>query len=206
MRILLVLLLFIGLARAASAQLNQGPHAGTVSLGLRSSFSFFNSHERNDPGQGVGGQFRIRLGNRVSTDWFYDYLTARIGHFAHRQDQHIGWSVLFYLKDPGAGQPFVQPYVLAGHCFDYTRQIETGNPANAAERWSSAVQGGAGVHLNLTPFSDVSLVGQYMMHLGTDVHAHLHDGQVEFHKEKGGGMEGHLLVHVSYNLKLFRAW
>ena len=74
------------------------------------------------------------------------------------------------------------------------------------ERWSSAVQGGAGVHFNLSPRLDLSVVGQYMVHLGTDVHADVHDGVVHFHEEKGASLEGHLLFHVGINYKIADLW
>lgn len=184
---------------------NERP-AGMVSVGGRSSVSLFNGHEAGGTGLGIGGQFRVRLAERVNTDWFYDYFTSPVGSFAHRQDQHIGWSVLFYVREPARAKRFLQPYILAGHCFDYTRQQANNDPSNFAERWSSAVQAGLGTHFNLTDRTDLSLVSQYMIHLGTDVHAHEHDGEVEFHKEKGGSLEGHLLIHLSFNYKLFRAW
>ncbi|MBK7383147.1 MAG: hypothetical protein IPI81_07390 [Flavobacteriales bacterium] len=183
---------------------------GMVSVGGRSSISLFNGAANNSAGTGVGGQFRIRIADRVNTDWFYDYFRSSIGDYAHRQDQHVGWSVLFYLRDPvlsGAeGRQFIQPYLLAGHCFDYTKQQANNDPGNFAERWSSAAQAGLGTHFNLTDRMDLSLVGQYMIHLGTDVHAEREDDEVVFHKERGSSLEGHLLFHVSFNFKLFHAW
>jgi len=100
----------------------------------------------------------------------------------------------------------LQPYLVAGHCFDHTLQLANADAANRAERWSSAVQAGAGTHVNLSERFDLSLAGQYMIHLGTDVHADEHDGRVEFHHEQGGSLEGHLLVHLSFNYKLFSLW
>ncbi|WKZ67528.1 MAG: hypothetical protein QY325_06285 [Flavobacteriales bacterium] len=184
----------------------RGGPGGTLSLGGRSAISLFNDGHGGAPGLGTGGQFRIRLSERVNTDWFYDYLAGPAGTGAHRIDQHIGWSALYYLRASRPAQPFFQPYVLAGHCFDYTRQRANNDPANQAERWSSAVQAGLGAHFNLTPRWDISTVVQYMSHLGTDVHAEEHDGEVHFHQEKGGSLEGHLLLHLSFNYKLLDAW
>ncbi len=200
-------LLFIAfLLGGATVQAQDEKQAGTVSVGGRSTFSFFNDGDASSAGSGVGGQFRIRLGDRVNTDWYYDYLTAPICNYAHRQDQHIGWSVLFYVLPTATKRQLFQPYVLAGHCFDYTRQMANADAKNNAERWSSAVQAGIGTHINLTDRFDLSVVGQYMIHLGTDVHADQHDGRVEFHQEKGGSLEGHLLANLSFNYKLFHAW
>jgi hypothetical protein len=48
-------------------------------------------------------------------------------------------------------------------------------------RGSSAVQAGAGLHLNLSERLDLSFTTQYMMHLGKDIHAHVHeDGEEHF--------------------------
>jgi len=198
-------LLVLGLAALAQAELSKHDRPGTISVGGRSSMSFFNDGG-SGRGTGVGGQFRIRLAPRVNTDWFYDYFTSPIGDLAHRQDQHIGWSVMFYLREPGETRQFFQPYVLAGHCFDHTRQQANTDRNVRVKRWSSAVQVGAGTHFNLTERTDLSLVSQYMIHLGTHVHAHEHDGVIEFHKEKGSSLEGHLLFHLSFNYKLFNAW
>lgn len=179
---------------------------GTVSLGVRSSFSFFSSGTQGVPGTGAGGQIRVRISDRVNTDWFYDYFTGSAGRLAHRQDQHIGWSVMFYPLKPVPERRLLQPYVVAGHCFDHTFQQAIDDASNYAERWSSAVQAGLGTHINVTDRADFSLVCQYMIHLGTDVHAEEHDGAVEFHEEPGADLEGHLLLHLSFNYKIADLW
>jgi len=180
---------------------------GVVSLGLRTSGSFFNGGDGANRSTGVGGQIRIRISERVNTDWFYDYFSGNIGDHARRTDQHIGWSVLFYLQDPSAKARLLQPYILAGHCFDGTFQVANNDPDNRAERWSSAVQAGIGTHINLSPRTDISVVSQYMIHLGSDVHTYQHsDGEVMFEQHSHASLEGHLLLHLSFNYKLFRAW
>lgn len=199
-------LLLLGLTACAQPLVMKNGRSGIISVGGRSSFSFFNGGDAGGSGRGIGGQFRIRLSERVNTDWFYDHLTSPIGDFAHRQDQHIGWSVLFYLCEPTGTRRFLQPYLLAGHCFDYSKQQANADEDNFAERWSSAVQAGLGTHFNITDRADISLVGQYMIHLGTDVHAEEHEGAVAFRQEDGASLEGHLLVHLSFNYQLFDAW
>ncbi|HEY1040891.1 MAG TPA: hypothetical protein VGF30_15860, partial [Bacteroidia bacterium] len=73
--------------------------SGQFSLGVRNTTSLFT--DAGSPGTGFGGQFRIRMGKRVNTDWFADYLTTDLDGLGYRRDGHIGWSVLFYLgKDP----------------------------------------------------------------------------------------------------------
>ena len=182
----------------------KGSRSGLFSLGMRSTVSMFNGHDDESNGFGVGGQFRLQFADRVNSDWFFDYIQSDIGDFANRTDYHIGWSVLYYpLKNT---LPKIQPYILAGHCFDRTEIMEVGNRSNSILRWSSAAQVGLGVHFNLTPRFDLSVVGQYMLHLGNEVGAHQHEGVVEFHHESGSSMEGHLLFHVGVNYKIADLW
>ena len=180
-------------------------NSGTFSLGMRTTYSMFNGHHDESNGMGVGGQFRIRFADRVNSDWFFDYLQSDIGDYASRTDYHIGWSVLYYPLSYTQSK-LVQPYVLAGHCFDYTNIVANADRTNNIERWSSAVQGGLGMHFNLTPKFDISVVGQYMMHLGNEIDAHMHNNTVEFHEVKGTSMEGHMLFHVGINYKIGQLW
>jgi opacity protein-like surface antigen len=198
------ILLFVPFLSYAQPMNYKGNQGGTVSLGVRSTVSGFNSHHDEGVGTGIGGQFRIQFADRVNSDWFFDYMKSDIGDYASRTDYHIGWSVLYYLrKNP---TPIVRPYLLAGHCFDYTYMVANNDRTNYAERWSSAVQAGAGVHFNITERLDLSVVGQYMMHLGNEVGAHTHDGVVDFHDHQGTSMEGHLLFHVGINYKIADLW
>ena len=162
MRILIALLFLLPLVSHSQIMNDKGGPGGRLSLGLRSTFSTFNSHEEESNGIGVGGQFRIQFADRVNSDWFFDFIQSDIGNFATRTDYHIGWSVLYYLVKPKWGRlewstfgdaPFqrLRPYVLAGHCFDYTRLVSNFDNNNLIERWSSAVQAGAGTHVNLSP-------------------------------------------------------
>src|SRR5690554_3129409 len=123
-----ILISFAFLSTALFSQdLNiKGGRGGLVSLGLRSTISSFNGdHERMSIG--AGGQFRIQLADRVNTEWFLDYLPAT-NEYTRRNDLHIGWSVMFYwFKNP---TPIVQPYVVAGHCFDFSKQFELSDRNN----------------------------------------------------------------------------
>jgi len=199
------IVLFVILSSCSFAQeLNvKGGRGGIFSFGQRTTLSTFNGdHER--PAVGLGGQLRLQLSDRVNTEWFMDYLPVT-NEYTRRNDLHIGWSVMFYLLNNPT--PKVQPYILAGHCFDRTLQTELADRTNKIERWSSAVQGGLGVHFNLTQRFDVSISSQYMIHLGTDIHSHVEeDGSVEFEKHKGGSLEGHLLTSLTLNYKLADLW
>jgi len=201
-----LLLIFCLLALNSFAQpLNiKNNNGGIFSLGVRTTISTFNHGNIGNTGTGVGGQFRLQFADRVNSDWFFDYITSDIEDFASRTDYHIGWSVLFYPTKKLDG--LIKPYILAGHCFDYTRLVDNANQNNFIERWSSAVQGGAGMHINLTPRLDLSVVSQYMIHLGTHIDAHAHNGVIEFHSQKGSSLEGHLLFHVGINYKIADLW
>jgi hypothetical protein len=198
--LLVCILLSAGMSEAQPLKPN-GP-GGTLSFGQRTTFSTFD-HGKERSALGLGGQFRIRLSERVNTEWFLDYLPAT-NDYTRRTDYHIGWSVLYYPFT--TGRELFVPYVLAGHCFDYTRHTDLSDPDNGIERWSSAVQGGIGTHVNLSERLDLSISSQYMIHLGTDVHTHVSDGQVEFGQHEGGSFEGHLLFTVSFNYKFADLW
>ena len=181
--------------------------SGYFSLGVRNTVSAFSDDGAN--GFGYGGQFRIRVLQGVNTDWFADYITTDIGGVARRVDEHIGWSVLAYPFNNQMVKGKITPYILAGHCFDYTK-VSMNNSSYYKDKWSSAVQAGLGAHYNVTDRMDVSLTCQYMMHLGYDVHAEvfLIDGQknVLIMKEPTRGIEGHLLINMSLNVRLFDMW
>lgn len=203
MKLLLIFCLFAFSVFAQPLKIKNN-NGGLFSLGVRTTISTFNHGEFGNTGMGTGGQYRLQFAERINTDWFFDYITGSIGDFAHRTDYHIGWSVIFYPTKRSDVR--IRPYVLAGHCFDYTRIVDNSNRDNFVERWSSAVQGGAGMHINLTPRMDLSIVSQYMIHMGTHVDAHEHHGEVEFHSEKGASMEGHLLFHFGINYKIADLW
>jgi len=169
-------------------------------------------------GSGVGGQFRLRFSDAVNTDWFFDYITSDILNYAHRTDYHIGWSVLFYpinnldyFRQKEEFKPKFRPYILAGHCFDYSKIEAKVSPLDgpmSAERWSSAVQAGLGTHLELSPSFDISLTGQYMIHLGNHIETEYDftTGALSFHEHKGASLAGHVLVTLSLNYKIAKLW
>ncbi|NBV08079.1 MAG: hypothetical protein EBS09_03095 [Flavobacteriia bacterium] len=190
--------------------------SGMLTIGIRSTLSAFNDQQNEMPGKGIGGHARLRLSKQINTDWFFDYITSDILNYAHRTDYHIGWSVLYYplseLKCYRIQQtkykPLFRPYVVAGHCFDYSLIQDKADINHFAERWSSAVQAGLGTHFEITPRFDVSLTAQYMFHLGNHIHIDYDfDTQVlEFHEEKGALQSGHLLINLSLNYKIAKLW
>src|SRR6476620_6775233 len=113
----ILLFLLIPFMSAAQEQLDK--ESGYFQLGVRNTVSAFS--DDGATGFGYGGQFRIRVLSRVNTDWFADYITTDIAGLARREDLHIGWSVLTYPFNYQTTKGKVTPYILAGHCFDYTK-------------------------------------------------------------------------------------
>lgn len=181
--------------------------SGQFFLGVRSTSSLFT--DAGTPGSGIGGMFRIRMGKRVNTEWFADYLTTNLQNLGYRRDGHIGWSVLFYLSKEPMQAKKLSPFLIAGHCFDYTKVYVLADKKNE-DRWSSAVQMGIGTHYNLTEKFDVSLTAQYMSHLGADLHSHIEEDRgvkkLEIEKHGSAGLEGHVLLTLSLNYRLGNLW
>lgn len=180
---------------------------GQVSLGLRNTISLFNHGDPREIGTGVGGHFRLQVVNRVNTEWYADVFLSNIQNKAHRADYHIGWSVMLYLIDTKAFERKWTPYVVTGHCFDWTTITINGKNGDSRTRFSSAIQAGVGCHYNVTPRFDISLTTQYMFHLGKELHAHENEeGVMEIEEHKHAGWEGHLLISISANYKIFKLW
>jgi len=180
---------------------------GNFSLGIRNTLSTFNHGNWGQIGTGIGGQFRLQLAERVNTEWYADMIANRIENLANRYDYHIGWSVMYYLLHPRGFQRKLTPYIVAGHCFDLTQIRLNGEKKPAHSRWSSAVQMGMGCSYNITPKFDLTLVSQYMLHLGNELHAHPEaDGHLHIEEHKNAGWEGHLLFTLSLNYKFLKLW
>jgi hypothetical protein len=192
--------LFFLRTAAQNAEAPKKNNAGWFTLGARSTMSAFSDE---GVGLGTGGSFRIQLSNQVNTDWFADYITINIKDKVRSDYYHIGWSVLFYpIKNPKV----VQPFVLAGHCFDYNKITIINDPAVSADRWGSAVQAGLGTHFNLTDRFDVTLMTQYMIHLTTDLRTDIGADHITIIEDKSTTLHGHLLTTVSLNYKIGKLW
>lgn len=176
-------------------------YSGLFSLGSRTTLSAFNAHSQTAT-LGFGGDFRIQLADRVSTDWFADYLPSADG-VTKREDFHIGWSVMYYLR---GNTNIIQPYVVAGHCFDYSKFTEIANQQNSLARLSSAVQGGLGLQFNCTNRLSINLSSQFMGHLGKEIHEHVHDNVPKYEIVSTNQFEGHLLITVGVTYKIVDLW
>lgn len=179
-------------------------NSGWFSLGGRSTLSLF---DLDGTGLGTGGQFRIQLNKRVNTDWFADYITINMKEGVRSTYYHIGWSVLYYPFEELRYPRLVQPYLLAGHCFDYNEKTAINTPSISKSRWGSAVQAGIGTHFNLSKRFDLSLTAQYMIHLTKELIVEEHEaGDIQIIEHAHSSLEGHLLTTISLNYKLFRLW
>ena len=177
--------------------------SGQVSIGMRTTYSFF---DHDGGGLGTGGQFRIRFARAVNTDWYADYINI-IGENNIRSEYfHIGWSVLDYPFSQHTVPQKIQPYILAGHCFDYNRKSLINRPSQTLDRWGSAVQAGLGAHYNLSSRFDISLTCQYMWHLTHELEADFEGEEAHIHETENHSLEGHMLATLSVNYKLFRLW
>jgi hypothetical protein len=178
---------------------------GMVSLGTRNTFSMFNDDKAI--GKGIGGQYRIQLTRKLGSEWFLDYISSKNGTITFRNDYHIGWSVMYYPLPDNGKDRIIQPYILAGHCFDYSRVMEQKNRSNYAARWSMAAQTGLGTHINITDRLDCSVSGQYMLHFGKDIETSIDDkSTVMIEKKNTSTPDGHLLLSVGFNYKFFHLW
>lgn len=179
--------------------------SGTFSLGTRNTFSIF-SDDDNTIGKGIGGQFRLQVGPRMNTEWYFDYITSKNDSYTYRNDYHIGWSVMLYSKSNYRFDRLLQPYLITGHCFDYSKVTQQNLKSNSANRLSMATQAGLGTHINITGNLDCSLSGQYMVHFGKDIETTVNGDEVVIEKKNISQPDGHLLFTLSFNYKFFRLW
>ena len=184
--------------------------AGNFSIGMRSTLSIFDHDKEAKIGYGAGGQYRVQILDRLNTEWFLDYLQQDLGSSAFRKDVHIGWSLMFYpwlIKNKEKIQ-VIKPYLVAGHCFDWS-ELKVKDYRNISGRkFGSAVQFGIGTHINLSKKLDFTILSQYMIHLGKDVHL-TYDQSTHTHgiaKENHTTPYGHLLITMGVNYKLFKLW
>ena len=81
--------------------------------------------------------------------------------------------------------------------------MEQGNRSNYADRWTMATQAGIGTHFNITNRFDCSLSAQYMLHFGKEIETSGQKGNLIIEKQNHSAPDGHLLVSLSFNYKLF---
>lgn len=200
-------LLLLPLCIQAQVESEYPRQTGNFSLGTRSIVSLFNHGDLKSMGYGIGGHFRIQPAERINTEWFYDYISSSFNKQAYRYDNHIGWSVMFYLINTHAFQRPVTPYIMAGHCFDWTRITISGKPEMTRKKFSTAVQAGVGANFNITTRLDMTLAAQYMMHIGKELHLEKDaEGSYFIEEVKNPGWEGHLLISLSLNYKFLKLW
>jgi opacity protein-like surface antigen len=209
-KMIIGLALLLTISQAQSK--DRAPEAGYFSFGLRQTLSLFG--DEGYTGYGSGGQFRIRLGEQLNTEWFADYISTPYASAGKRADGHIGWSVMFY---PFSTQKKFVPYLIAGHCFDFTRITPFNSVLDlrsdeSKSRWSSATQAGIGMHYNIDERFDITFKSQYMVHLGKEIEAHVinYNGReylvVEDPADGEQTLEGHVLLTLSLNYRIADLW
>jgi len=199
--ILVCLLPFISYPQ--KVKLKEQKNSGLFSLGMRSTVSTFG---HNEHGIGVGGQFRLQFHPKVNTEWFADYIKTPANQNTSRTDAHIGWSVMYYpLRQTGYDQ-LLKPYIAIGHCFDYSKINVFSNVPASDSRWSAAVQGGVGCHVNLTPNFDITVLSQYMVHLGDELAVETENVKGKTADHRHATPEGHVLFTMGVNYKFGEIW
>lgn len=195
---------------------------GQFQLGMRSTVSLFD-HQAY-PGLGFGGQFRVRPSKHLNTEWYLDYIKTDISGLGQRETAHIGWSVMFYPFNAEAKKGSFTTYIIGGHCFDYAKvssnmyvdPITFSVAQNSVKRWSTAVQMGLGANFYISDKVDLSFSGQYMSHIGNELHVDVlnHHGEEVAHDDNGEEnylvineavskvLEGHLLLTLSINIRI----
>jgi opacity protein-like surface antigen len=191
-------------AMAGSGDWKHQESSGLFSLGTRNTISAFN-HD-NAVGKGIGGQFRIQFSNKINTEWYADYIVSKDRSYTSKTDYHVGWSVMYYLGKNTQFEKLLQPYLIAGHCFDYSIVSEQANKDNSANRLSMATQAGIGTHINITKKFDCSLSGQYMLHFGKEIETDVTNEVVTIEKHDHSSPDGHLLFTLSFNYKFGKLW
>jgi hypothetical protein len=200
------LLMQISIAAFASEQNKERDEGtGNFSLGTRNTISMF-SHDAAT-GVGIGGQARFQFSDKLNSEWYADYIPSQT-NISHRDDYHIGWSLMYYFGKNVRFDRVMQPYLIAGHCFDYSVVSQVGNSANNADRFSSATQAGAGTHFNISKRLDCSLAAQYMLHFGKEIEidSGTNGSEVQIHRSEFAAPDGHFLLTVSFNYKLVNFW
>jgi hypothetical protein len=194
-------LLLAALLPATSSLFAQnGNPVGTISIGTRNTVSVFS--DDGALGKGIGGQTRVRLGKKLNSEWFPDYITSKKTD-TYRNDYHIGWSLMFYPGRDACDDRVIQPYLLAGHCFDKSKVSAKSDQSISASRLSMAMQAGLGSHFNITSRFDISVSGQYMLHFGKDIEVRNDEETgLVIQKANYSTVDGHMLFTVSINFKI----
>jgi hypothetical protein len=194
---------------AQDAPTEENPNAGRFSLGYRTTVSAFS--DIGYYGFGSGGQFRIQLGPKLNSEWYYDHISTDLGGLGRRTDEHIGWSVMYYAFGQHLEQGKFTPFFEAGNCFDYTA-VRTSYAGGVVDsRGSAAVHLGMGTHISLSQRADITFKVQYMLHLGTGIETKIVTDEVTHASvlqitRGNAGLDGHLLMTCSVNFYVFRLW
>lgn len=175
---------------------------GIFSLGVRVPFSFEDSPDGVNVGQGLGLQSRIQLGKHYNTEFYGEYLKGRYGDSAIRSNAHIGASFMLYTQNKLRR---VQPFFFAGPDADFEKLHETIDAGNAASRWNLAAHAGMGMHINVSWRSDITISTAYMLRFGPKIES-VTNGDQQVFLANGSGTDGQLMLTISMNFKMLDLW
>ena len=177
--------------------------SGVFSVGLRTGVVLSNNNGGLNIGQGFGLQGRIMANSHINTEWYFEYFHGGFTKDGVRTDGHIGGLVLLY---PQRRLQRVAPFLAIGPNADYVKLRERVNKENFASRWSIAAQSGIGMHINITRRTDMTISTLYMLHFGSPLILPLQDASVITIPDNGKGLDGHFILHVSFNYKIADLW
>lgn len=185
--------------------------SGYLSMGARNCISMFTTNGKQFMGTGMGGQFALQIAKNFNSHWFADWITSNISNQAQRADFHSGFSMMPQVFSSPLGNTRLSLYPLAGFCIDYTKFTITSGEnissgPNFVERYSFAAQAGFGATIPISEKLDFSLEAHYMLHVGTDVDIAMNGNEVRLIKQQGTNLEGHFVLALSMDFKLFRLW
>jgi len=213
-KIIVIVLIFSLTNTFSQAQEKTDPAAdptGFLSLGVRNCASVFTTNGKRFVGTGVGGQFAMQIADNINSHWFSDWIVSNINNVAQRADFHSGFSIMPQVLSIPTGSNRISLFPLAGFCIDYSKfSITSGKNVdsgpNYAERYSFAAQAGLGATVPVSARLNFSLEAHYMLHVGTDVDIEMNGNDVRLIKQTGTNLEGHFVLALSMDYKLFRLW
>jgi len=171
-----------------------------VSAGTRTSMTTMDSNDAI--GKGLGGQVRVQFSKRLNSEWYQDKLASKSALTGRNEDQ-MGWSMMYYVKAKFDTTQVFQPFLIMGQSFDKADVFELEDETNSASVQYVAVHGGLGTHVNISPKFDCSLSGLYVHPFGKEIESIPGEEGLLIQKAEQS-RTGHLLFTVSINYKILK--
>src|ERR1035437_2930995 len=211
---LAIIVVFFSILPSLQAEVKKDTIAdptGYLSMGARNCISVFTTNGKSFIGTGAGGQFALQIAKDFNSHWFADWITSNIDNLAQRNDFHSGFSMMPQIFSIPVGSKHISLFSIAGFCIDYTKFTITNGKkitsgSNYAERSGFAAQAGCGATIPVSYQLNFSLEAHYMLHVGTDVDINMNGNDVQLIKQSGNNLEGHFILALSMDFKLFKLW